>query len=235
MNMNTSCNCRNIERNVERSGIPTNLSVYNCNTKGLDLNSSVFSEGIKPQPRTGYTHINPQVITQKFATDFQHFDCKHPGHCLKRQYINGDPRLKNNATGDLITLDTLPIDSSMKLADIPSAKVLDGYGQNYKTYKDINAGQIMYYDSKAIEEPYYSPNFVSSAFTTGYLFKDPMGAIKPYYDRVPVADDPLVGEKRDSYEGGLSWIQDSGNFRQDIMSKQMGLRNRQRWQPRWSQ
>ena len=135
-----------------------------------------------------------------------------------------------------MSLNTVPIYGGMKLSDIPSEKILDGYGQNYKTYKDINAGQITYYESKAIEDPHHFPNFVSSATTKGYLFKDPMGSVKPYYERVPEKERCDFDEKRgDSYEGCLSWLHDSNNFREDLMSKQMGLRNRQRWQPRWSE
>jgi len=145
-----------------------------------------------------------------------------------------DPRLISAShTGQVQTLDVPPITGDVKLNSLLHNRLLDNYGQGYKDYSDVNAGQYMYYINKSLEDPYFSPNFVTSATATGVLYKDPMGALKPRYNRKPLIDNDPLGPERNNYEGCLSWMEDSLSHRQDLMSLQMGRRNQERYAPRW--
>ena len=234
----SSCKCYNCDTNkinLNENGIPTNLSVTNCEVpKNFGCaDRAIFYNGIEPIKMSGIKNINPQAISEKYSRNFYKIDCKNDFNCPTTQYIANDPRLRNAATGQTLTLNVPPITSGMKLREIPVQKRLDGYGQNYKTYSDINAGQILYYVDKSIQQPFFTPNFVSPAETTRVLYQDPMDAMKPEYIRKPVFNTNPVGPQRDVYEDGLSFLQDTNSHREDILSKQMAVRNQQRWEPRW--
>lgn len=58
--------------------------------------------------------------------------------------------------------------------------------------------------------------------------------MKPRYERKPLTCTSHLNTTRNNYSGGLSWIEDSQEFREDIISKQMAKNNQQRWEPRWT-
>ena len=234
----SSCDCYdcgNKDYDDQTEGTPSNLSVLNCKVdKSFDCtNNKLFRSDIQPAAKRGTILINPQVITENFARDFEKAiptdQCKGPQYSAY-----GDSRLVNAARAQITTLDHPPIDGSMKLHELADSKYLDNFGQNYKSYADINAGQFMYYNDTSIEDPYFGPNFITSAYTDGILYKDPMGAMKPQYTRIPVKNDNPIGPKRDQYDGQYSWMQDSLNHRQDLMSLQQRKSNQQRYVPRWT-
>ncbi len=228
-------NCDNKEYEDQTEGYPSNLSVLNCKVdKSFDCrNNKEFRSDIEPINKIGTIPINPKVITQNFAKDFELAESSY--HCPEQQYTAyGDSRLVNAARAQTTTLSQPPTDGSMRLNQLAGSTYLDNFGQNYKSYADINAGQIMYYNDTSIEDPYFRPNFITSAKTDGLLYKDPMGAMKPQYTRVPIKDDNPLGPKRDEYDGQYSWMQDSLNYRQDIMSLQQRKSNQQRYIPRWT-
>jgi hypothetical protein len=138
--------------------------------------------------------------------------------------------------GQVLTLDTPPFDSTVKLADIMTDKRLDEYGQGYRTYSDIDGGYMGYYIDKSIEDPFFGPNFMQPAYNNAVLYQDPMGNIKPQYYRKPVRNINVMDTKPvmvDAQNGCLSWIRDSVEQREDLMARQMAVRNQQRWEPRW--
>jgi hypothetical protein len=225
------------------------MSVYNCKIpKYLDtMDEIIFRSDIEPSDKVGYKYINPQAYTEKYAPNFELLKCNSANSneniplengwlqpCKGKQVITNDPRLNSASHGQWITLDQPPIDSSMKLYDIPFDKKLDNYGQNYKSYSDINGGQIVYYIDKSIEDPFFKPNFVTSSKIDSALYKDPMGSINPEYYRTNLKNDNPIGPKRNNYEGGLSWMEDSLNQREDIMSLQMNRMLRETWAPRYA-
>jgi len=218
------------------SGTPSNLSIRNCEIPTMYecYNSKLFRNDIEPQDKYGYSTVNPQVLDGKTSEDFQRVECSREKSCPKTQYASKDPRLISVAHGgQVLTLDRPPMDSTPQLKDVSQDKRLNHYGQDYRTYSDIDGGQYLYYINHAQEDPFFSPNFTISSRVEGGLYRDPMGAFKPDYQRKPLkCNDPLNTEK-DSYEGGLSWIQDSLEHREDIMARQLAVRNQQRWQPRW--
>jgi hypothetical protein len=234
----SSCNCYQCTHNkytVPTKGTPTNMSVRNCNfPKYFECyDNKFFRQDEEPRLQKGQTILNPLVLTQKYASDFQEITCPQAS-CPRKQYASMDPRLVSAShSGQVLTLNLPPITSDTKLETLLHDTSLDKYGQGYRDYTDVNAGQIMYYVDKEQEDPYYTPNFVTSATATGVLYQDPMGAMKPRYNRKPLTDDNPIGSERNNYEGGLSWIQDSLSHRQDLMSLQMRKRNQERYEPRW--
>jgi len=235
----SSADCYDCTKNKYKfsdNGYPTNMSVVNCDFPDYFdcYDNKVFGGNIEPQIKDGERILNPEVIIQKYANDFQKITCNDNTTCPKIQYTSSDPRLISAShNGQVQTLNLPPITSDVNLNSLLYDSSLDNYGQNYKDYSDINTGQYMYYINKSQEDPYFNPNFVRSARVTGVLYKDPMGSLKPEYTRKPLTNDHPLGPERNNYEGGLSWMQDSLNHREDLLSLQMRKVNRQRYAPRW--
>jgi hypothetical protein len=237
----SSCNCyKCTEKGYKfpKDGYPTNMSVENCQFPRYFecYDKGSFGSNIEPANKQGITNLNPEVMSQQYAKGFFPTTCPKTvgGSCPSNRYISADPRLVSNQHNmQRLTLDRPPITGEMKLKDLLHDPVLDKFGQGYKDYTDINAGQILYYNDKSIEDPFFTPNFVTSATTEGVLYQDPMGAMKPQYYRKPLTDNNPMGPERSEYEGCLSWMQDSLTHRQDLLSKQMLKRNQQRYTPRW--
>lgn len=232
----SSCNCCSEKTQpCSTTGVPTNMSVRNCEFSSYECHDyKPFRFDIEPRKEKGYVTINPSVINNKYANDFTRIECLGKQGFPKEQYTSTDPRLISVPhSGQVLVLDNPPIDSTTKLTDISSDKSLDGYGQHYQSYSDINGGQIMYYINKEQQDPFFSPNFTTSARMYGTMYKDPMGALKPQYDREPLKYNNPLDTQNGNYDGCLSFIQDTMNHRQDLMSRQLRKRNQERWEPRW--
>jgi hypothetical protein len=185
-------------------------------------NNRLFRSDIEPRNEHGFITLNPSVMYDNYAKDF---------HRLKNsQYTSSDPRLISPSYGgQVLKLDNPPVETDIHLDQLATDESLNNYGQGYSTYSDINAGNITYYIDKSIRDPFYSPNFTTPAYVYGKLYIDPMGAFKPRYERVPVKCNNPLDTKKNIYDGELSWIQDSGEHRQDLMSHQMSKQNQQKW------
>lgn len=224
------CNCYNCTKKDYKNDtipeIPTNMSVSNCQTPKLFecYNSVPFRSDIEPLHNNGIKLINPEVIQSKYSPDFQKIECRG-----ETQYASHDPRLFYAPYAQTLTLDRPPLDNTSNLSD----KSLTNYGQHYNGYKDINAGQIVYYINKERQEPFFSPLYTTPAYTYGNLYQDPMGSIKPEYNRVPLKYNNPLDTHKQTYDGELSWIQDSTSHREDMLSKQMARTNQQRYESRW--
>ncbi len=236
----SSCDCYRCTEVLYKDttdGTPSNMSVTNCKTPDmLDCYNVLppFLDAIGPQKQSGYKYLNPNVYQSKFATDFNAVTCANNQGCPKLQFASGDPRLVSAShSGQMLTLDRPPIETQPLLSSLSTDKTLDNYGQNYRTYNDISAGSIMYYVDKARVEPFSNPVFVTPAKTVGYLYQDPMGSITPEYNRTPLKCANHINTMRNNYMGGLSWIEDSQEQREDLISKQMFRINQERWDPRW--
>ena len=226
----SSCQCYDCTNKLPPTiceGIPTNLAVFNCKVpNSLDcVNTLTFRQNNQPTDQKGYYFLNPAAYTNKLATDF----IEKGG-----QFMSTDPRLIDAPLAQTLTLDTVPMDSSMKLCSIYTDPRLCNYGKGYKTYSDITAGQILYYVDESISDAYFSPNFVSTASIDSYVYQDPMSSLKPRYDRYPLTCDNKVLNIKDKFKYCLSSMEDTTNFREDIMSKQMSKRNEQSWTARWA-
>jgi hypothetical protein len=227
----TSAQQCNFDGKLNQCGIPSNMSVTNCNFDNTNFTRREFRNNIEPALKSGYYNLNPQ--SRNYATDIYPIYPRTPG-CDKTQYAGLDPRLYNNANNDLITLNLPPITSEIYLDQLLTDKSLNNYGQNYTSYSDINAGQIMYYIDRSEEDPITLPVFALSADVTGNVYKDPMDSFKPEYIRKPLTcDNPIGAPTRTDYQGGLSFMEDTLNFREDIISKQMAKQNQMSWNLRW--
>jgi hypothetical protein len=166
---------------------------------------------IEPVYRTGYVNINPQVYTNKYSPFFK--------STSTNTYIADDPRLIDVMRGGYkMQLDRPPIDSCV--CDVNSP-VLNIYGKPYHNYKDIHEGQIMYYVDNSIKDPYFEPVFFNKAFITKNMYTNPMGLVTREYNRTPL----------NTKKQGLSFINDSTEFREELMSLQMRTINAQKYMP----
>ncbi len=238
----TSCSSCNYEpldnKNFDKN--PTNLGIDYDYIKYVDDNG-VYTNPIFQQKnlnpcviKKGVTGYNENIYSDNISRDFGSV-CLTPELNNGIGYTSYDPRLKDVMRGgERMILDRPPINHSVKLDKVYNQN-LKNYGRNYKNYKDVNGGQIMYYNDKSIEDAYYSPNFVDPVQIVGYAYRDPMSTIKPQYIRLPLNQQPNpVTYSGCNYNGcGLSFISDSQEFRQDLMSKQMSKMNQQRYIPRW--
>jgi len=144
-----------------------------------------------------------------------------------------DPRLLNVAGPSRLLLDRPPMNSTPKLNTLSNDKSLDLYGQGYKSYKDVNAGQVIYYMDSSREDAFYEPIFSTKAETVGIMYKDPMGNMKPQYERI--VERECNGQKTGcEYDSCLSFLEDTQIHREDILASQMRKRNEQRYEPRWT-
>jgi hypothetical protein len=222
---NSSCDCYecNIYMPNSPDEKPSNSGVRGCNQNCF--RTTVFKDQVEPNTESGITYINPSVFSgNKLDKTFNGLN-DSSGYIT---YSDNDPRLVNAAAGQRIRLDKPPLNSSTKLYSLITDKKLDRYGQNYKSYDDINAGQIVYYIDKSKQDAYFEPLFSIKSRTVGTMYTDPMGNIKPVYTRTPLPD------PTNKYNNCLTDIRDSQYHREDILSKQMRVINQTRWEPRWT-
>lgn len=220
----TSCPCGNLSNlDTKPVGIETNLSVRGCNSSQYFNNSDIveFDRSIKHIDKQGITTLNPQLYTDNTAIHFQRVECEEKGGC-NVTYTSGDPRLFNAGAEQTIQLDRPPMDGTVKLKDLYSND-LDKYQTGFKSYKDINNGQITYYYDHSREDAFHEPLFSESAQVISTLYKDPMGGIHPEYHRIPTS----------TPQECLTYIQDTQSHREDLLALQMYKINSQRWMPRW--
>lgn len=238
----TSCYCENCENKkfTEQPGNPTNMSVRGCNfSKSYDCYPvRVFREQNEPIDKKGLKLLNPEIVSiEKLDKTFHRINSKTcpASACSGITYSNSDARLCNAAAGTRLQLNTPPMNSAVKLNDLYNDKTLDSYGQGYRSYADVNAGQILYYIDKSIEDVEFKPVFSKPGKVVASMYKDPMGAMKPNYDRIHenychVLQDPcnVTGDVC------LSFLRDTQDHRADLISRQMRQHNEQRYEPRWA-
>ena len=99
------------------------------------------------------------------------------------------------------------------------------YGDPYRSYSDVNLGQIQYYYSDI--DSYRMPNFISRTNVDFVDFRNPNGEIWPYYVR-----DTSIDDVRSHVESQTT--ADELYHREDMMSLQMDKANRIRWQQRFA-
>ena len=234
----SSCNCYKCTTNNYKfsdKGKPTNMSVRNCNFPNYFdcYDKKQFKEQIEPRNIKGYINLNPTCIDKLYDKTFEKIDC--PNDKENPVYASTDPRLISSFhNGQILTLDRPAIDGSIKLDTVYTDPTLKYYGKKYNSYSDVNAGDIVYYIDRSIEDAFYEPVYSNNAFDTGTIFVDPMGSIKPQYNRKPVYNDNVLNTKKDNFRGGLSWIQDSNEQREDLIALQQRTHNQSKYSSRWT-
>ena len=185
-------------------------------------NYFTFKEQFEPNNKKDFILLNPRTYSNLYAKDFY----KSNENC-DNSYTSTDPRLISIFhNGQQLELDRPPMDGSMKMKDIYNPE-LNNYGKPvYKNYKDINAGQIMYYIDRSIEDTLHKPLFNNPALIDGELYTDPMSSTYPEYRRIPVSNENVLNTKNRLYSDGLSSLSDTNEFREDIINLQMRPQNR---------
>ena len=219
-----NCNCSYPKDTPDINvGRRSNMSLRDCRVSkplGGCINEEIFAQAISPPDPDGpIQYLNPEVYQDKYAPNFYAVKQQSTGDTL---YTALDPRLQLNTRGGLIAgLDRPPVQGTFPLKDVYNES-LRGYGQDYKGYDDIRAGDIQYWVDDSFESPTFTPVFTQSAEVTGSVYVDPMGGIKPQYYRKPVVmSNPLTtrGDQM-NFAPNLSFLTDSTEHREDIMIKQ---------------
>lgn len=165
--------------------------------------------------RPGYNLLNPHVYSSYFDKSFQK---------VSDGYISNDPRTASVPLGGAkMPLDVPPIYKDVDLRNINFDEGLDNYGKGYKTYSDINVGQVLYYVNNSTANTLFEPLFSPDDKITLRLYEDPMGTVKPEYTRDKSKSKNCCGNSR--------WLQDTQAHRQDLLDIQMRRNNSNRWAP----
>jgi len=239
--------CQKAERSIKK-GVPSSLSIPNCSIPAyfncgdrVALNDKVvYPDCDNNKKSNSITTINPQLYTQQVSNSFREKNRKPTSACpTDKVWTSQDARLYSAIRGEYLDLSERPTETKIKLKDLYIDKNLNSYGQKYRTYSDINAGQISYYIDKDLKSPYFPPNFPNSKKNpvpyNPQLYKDPMDNFKPEYLRLFPERNPITeptSNADDSY--CLKDLQNTTNFREDILTCQMSKRNQNRWEPRWA-
>jgi hypothetical protein len=99
------------------------------------------------------------------------------------------------------------------------------YGDPYRSYSDVNLGQVQYYYSDV--DAYRRPNFISRTNVDFIDFTNPNGQVWPYYNRTASVDDVRT-QVENQFDA------DAIFHREDIMESLMSKRNRETWQLRYA-
>jgi hypothetical protein len=231
----TSCNYGDNSDNTEDfNGFQTNSGYRSCEFPQYSDHKLLFRSHKNIRPKTDNTTVlNPQVLSNGISKDFRKVICGNSS-----TYTSADPRLTDTIRNHHLHLDTPPLVSTLNedFKNIYTSTELDKHGRNYRTYSDIGAGNIVYYTTKERGDPFYSTLFSNPGHTTGHINVTPMGSIHPEYTRTVPKQNMLRQPKAGTKEQdcGLSWIRDSSEHREDIISSQMSRINRERWMPRWN-
>lgn len=233
----TSCPCgESVEKWPLPQGQRTNLSVQGCKVpEFFEYHDRLeLSNAIEPRNKQGWVEINPQVYTEKYDPTFSQVKCQTAKGCPQPSWVSADPRMYYPQTDTYMALDRPPINGNVRLDNVYNES-LDGYGIGFTPYEKIRDGQIVYYVDRSIEDAFFKPNFSDKSRETAVLYQDPMGSLKPEYNREPLinTENPTVTTAL-SYPDCLSFIQDTSSFREDLMALQMRKRNQERWDTRWS-
>lgn len=228
---------------------PSNMSVPNCNYSQFKQNVTLFNQNVEPKltalggykmSQNPYLMLNPETISKQYDLTYEKVKtCACPTDfgtcCDKETYITNDPRLISVAhNGQYLLLDRPPINGAVNMSDLYTPK-FDYHARYYADYSDVDSGQIMYYIDGDIKDPLFTPLYVNPSNVTGYVYKDPMDSYKPYYYREPANKVNVYKTNSNSPDkyNELTWIRDSQESREDLMSKQMDLTNRTKYSSRW--
>ena len=214
---------------------PSNLSVPNCNfTDNYQGYSEIpFAYSERPKNQVGYNILNPQLVKNKYDTDFDRI--KVDGKCV---YITSVPdgSVKSSKNDGQYTLLNVPIgDAGLGLKNLDKMytdESFNNYKTGYRQYSEIQGGDITYYVNKQNAEPFFSPVFSGDFNTTSVMYKDPMGGLRPQYLRYSNSSTNKI-TNRNSFEYNLSWIEDSNEYREDLLAKRIQKLNQNRWDARW--
>lgn len=234
----TSCVTGDCQREYKRpqtsNRIKSSLSTDTCETPDYFTcyDRAIFRESREPQEKNGIRELNPQCYTSKLAEGFNRVKCNT--NCPSDTYISADPRQYSSTLAEYLPIDRPPMNGDVRLKDIYSSR-WDNYGSGFMQYENIRDGQITYYVDNSIKDAFYTPVYGEMAKETAVLYKDPMGSMKPEYNRTPIinTENPATTTP-EAYPYCLSYIQDTQSFREDLIALQQRRHNQEKWSARWA-
>lgn len=140
-------------------------------------------------------------------------------------YASKDPRLADVLRNDTLVLDRPPFQPAhvQPLCRSDSDSGVAPTASVFPSYENITGGNIQYYTDASISEAFYPPMYQIPSRVQSSIFKDPMGSLKAYYEKIPVL-------RRNTMLSEYSFDQDQMSFREDIMSRQQSLMDRTDYQ-----
>lgn len=91
---------------------------------------------------------------------------------------------------------------------------------------DMIGGHITYnVNERPIEQVFSAPVFMNKSKIVAKPYVDPMGSFKPEYTRI---------QTENNNGGELTWIQDSNEWREDLISRQQRRFNQTVYEPKWN-
>ncbi len=152
----------------------------------------------------------------------------------RKCYAGFNPILVDGMRAQRLMLDRPHYTGEIAVGNVCNDKIyskhLRNYGKHYTSYKDITGGQIQYWVSPSSKNAYVEPVFCTPALVDHSLYVDPMGNVKPEYNRLTSAQYDWDKCNQDSCD---SFTHDQLEFRQELMEKQMRKRNQQEWKFRF--
>lgn len=217
---------------IDKTSDPFNKSGYkslSTDTKLLNNNfqpNKVFSDNIQPQGKLSYNMCKYNYPCENNSTyTYLNKLGPQPSSTFVKVGSNyfttrPDARLLDSSHNYNMGLDTRPIQVEYDMFhDNISGNV--NYGKNYHDYSSVTGGQIEYYIDNDFREAFYSPVYGMKSKSVGVMYKDPMDNIKPMYNKE---------YSRDEIKDGLSFINDTTKFRDDIISRQQRVHNSQKYE-----
>lgn len=235
MNNSGSCSCNNCPKPLKsvQPKFMNNLGVPHCEYPESFDCIDRLRWATKINPALSNAGIEDHALNPNFglvsAPEF--YKATDPASGKTMFTTTFDSRLSDPIRGTVnMLLDRAPLQARDKGTynnpDVYTSDLDNIRPQIYPDYRYINNGQIMYYHDSTIDDPYFSPNFVRRQDVDYVIFKDPMGSIKPEYIRKPINYTNFNFSKD-------SLTRDTVQFREDIMERQMRVRNQQRYEPRY--
>jgi hypothetical protein len=205
----------------EKNSVPSGLFTGQC---GVYPKSVMYDSRIGPDTcleKCKITNINQDLGIKKTMC----FDERGCGYTRKM-----DGRLKDSARNQLLELNSPPYEGDIgHLRNVYSDKLKNYHTGYYKSYRDINSGQIQYYSNSELSGafPRRTGNYVVRAQEDYTIYKDPMDGVELRTNRFPLT------EKRPAYLCGPNFIKDSINHREDLMAKQSYFFNKNSFEARY--
>lgn len=234
------CDCENCPKIPENQGWPVresgnvytnNLGLLKCNQLNdiktcISNNDVDWSKQPVPWSKDPLVILNPNFGMKKATGYFKdpnsNKNCDDECQKLGNGVTAYDPRLIDVMRGGVYqTLDTAPYIGETLLKNIYNEEFRN-YGRGYINYETVNGGQIRYYVDRDIMDPYFSPVSTIRSNVKTEVYTTPMTSFWPTYKKIPFTKD-------NKYISKQQFTRDTITHREDLMSKQMRLMNRQKF------
>lgn len=209
--------------------IPCNLAVSGCGT--LCNNNTLFQQSVYPK-NCEYINPNKTIFLNEMGIelDNKNYTPVKTDYC-KLGFAGNNQLLIDQARAQKLILDRPNFIGTLPVGDVPHDQIytrnIDKYGHDYLNYNTIKGGNVQYYISTDLSQPYFKPNFTIPAVIDSVDKIDPMGNIKPQYNRKQMTEYMWNRCNEDQCD---SSTHDMLQFREDLMERQMRKMNQNRYQ-----